>query len=230
MDTETSMAVDPEVVLDGGGWVEDERALSMPEKARALKIKDAETYELAAEFLVDVKTLRKEAEDHHKPMIESAHRAHKAALAAKKKIDEPLAEAERITKAAITTYQDEEAKRRRAEEARLREQAQKLEDDQRLEAAANLEREGKADEAEAVIAAPPAPPVMSIPSSAPKTSGVKTSKSWDFKIEDEEKIPRKFLVVDEKKIRGVVRALGREANIPGVRVFEKSTIAATARR
>lgn len=208
----------------------EERALTMPEQARAIEISDAPSFEKAGEFLVDVKTLRKAISDHHQPVIEAAHKAHKAALAAKKSYDEPLAEAERIVKGSMTTYQREEERKRRELEAKLRAEAQKLEDERRLAKAEELEKAGNSAAAEAVIEKPVVAPAISVAPAAPKVAGVSTRKSWDFRITDESLIPREYLSVDEKKIRGVVRALGAEAKIAGVEVFERSEIAASARR
>jgi hypothetical protein len=42
-------------------------------------------------------------------------------------------------------------------------------------------------------------------------------------------IPRQYLNVNETKIRGVVRALGASAAIPGVEVFEETSVAAGRR-
>lgn len=48
-------------------------------------------------------------------------------------------------------------------------------------------------------------------------------KTWTFEITDESKVPRDFLVIDDKKIRAAVREGIRE--IPGVRIFEEETMA-----
>lgn len=50
---------------------------------------------------------------------------------------------------------------------------------------------------------------------------------WDFEITDESQVPREYLMVDESKIRRVVRAGIR--NIPGVRVYERQTLAVRGR-
>ena len=207
-----------------------ERALTMPERAAAIDVVDAATYAVAGEFLVDVKTLRKEIEAHHAPMIESAHLAHKAALAARKKYDEPLAAAERIVKGALAAYRHEEERKRREREAELRREAERLEEEERLREATRLEEQGKKAQAEAVLERPSVAPVVSLESQTPKVAGVSTRTTWDFEIEDATAIPREYLSIDERKIRGVIRALGAEARIPGVRVFQRTDVAASGRR
>lgn len=44
---------------------------------------------------------------------------------------------------------------------------------------------------------------------------------WTHEIEDPDKVPREYLMVDEKEIRKAVKAGVRE--IPGVKIFEKTT-------
>lgn len=47
---------------------------------------------------------------------------------------------------------------------------------------------------------------------------ISTKKYWEFKIEEEEMIPRKFLSIDEKKIRKAIDSGVRK--IDGVKIFE----------
>lgn len=49
-------------------------------------------------------------------------------------------------------------------------------------------------------------------------------EGWDFEIVDPSKLPRQYLVPDIQAIRGVVKALGDKAEIPGVKVFPKTTV------
>jgi hypothetical protein len=46
---------------------------------------------------------------------------------------------------------------------------------------------------------------------------------WDFEIVDESKIPREYLMVNEKAIRAAIKAGVRD--IPGVRIFQKEELA-----
>lgn len=49
-------------------------------------------------------------------------------------------------------------------------------------------------------------------------------EGWDFEIVDPAKLPREYLVPDVQAIRGTVKALGQGAHIPGVRIFQKTTV------
>lgn len=44
---------------------------------------------------------------------------------------------------------------------------------------------------------------------------------YDFIINDESQIPRKYLSPDIKKIAAAVKALGKDADIPGISIFQK---------
>jgi uncharacterized membrane protein YqiK len=63
---------------------------------------------------------------------------------------------------------------------------------------------------------------------ARKVSGISTRENWTFEITDPALIPREYLMIDESKIRGVVRALKDATNIPGVRAYSEKSIAARA--
>lgn len=73
--------------------------------------------------------------------------------------------------------------------------------------------------------------LMSAPSStiaAPRVSGISTRKLWAFRITNPALIPREFLLIDEQKIGGVVRALKDATNIPGVEAYQKDSLASRA--
>ena len=55
----------------------------------------------------------------------------------------------------------------------------------------------------------------------PKVKGISSSIEWKFVVEDPALVPREYLSVDDKKIRGVVEALKDQTRIPGVRVFPR---------
>ncbi len=124
---------------------------------------------------------------------------------------------------AYSAQREEEA--RRAEEQR-RAEARRTAEEEALRHAETLEKNGdkaaaqaEIDRASQEIAVPP-PAEMP---SAVKAEGVSVTTSWEFRITDEKAVPREYLVVDDKKIRGVVRALKADARIPGVEVYEVKT-------
>ena len=157
------------------------------QKADACAITTAAHYEAAGVFLREVKAAEDRITTACAPMVDSAHKAHKAALAFRAEALAPLMDAERILKSKIAAYSIEQAKA-------------------------------------AAVAAPGV-----IAQEPPKVEGVSIRKGWAFRITDATKIPRKYLVPDERAIAGVVKALGQEARIPGVEVYEATTVAASGK-
>ena len=58
-----------------------------------------------------------------------------------------------------------------------------------------------------------------------KVAGITHRVNWDFEIIDADKIPRAYLIPDEKKIRKLVKAVGADAAniVTGIRVFDKGS-------
>lgn len=212
-------------------------ALAWPDQARALTIHDVDTYAQGCALLLGIKDLRKKIAETFDPHVRRAHEAHKALVKEKADAEAPLTEAERILKGALTTYDQEQERIRRDEQRKKDEEARQEAERLALEQAAALELEGHATgdeamvaEAHAIIAAPIAPvPMAPVQKATPKVSGISMRKTWGFRIVNPALVPNQYRVIDEAKIRGVVRSLGQAANIPGVEVYEETTVAAGRR-
>lgn len=170
------------LVVDSGAVVE--QAMTYPDKARALRIADAATYQAACEFLKGLKALRAEIAETFQPHITRAHEAHKALLKEKADAEAPLAEAERIAKAALVVYDQEQERIRRAEALRLQDEARRQEEDRRLAEAVALEAEGEAAEADALIEAPFDVPVIAVAPTTPKVAGISYRETWSADVVD----------------------------------------------
>ena len=110
----------------------DTKALSAVESARGLVVKDQNEYGHAADFLQGLKAIEKAIDETFDPIIQANHNAWKTSLAGKAKHAEPVQEAERIVKAKMIGFQQTEEKRLRAEGERLRKEAQKADEEERL--------------------------------------------------------------------------------------------------
>lgn len=193
-------------------------------RASEVKIVTPEDYQIAAELLRGIRTVRDNISATFDEPIRAAHQAHKAMLDAKKKHEAPLSTAEATVKSRMSTWTMEQERKRREEESRLREIARKEEEERRLAEAAKLEQQGEQEAAEALVAAPVVPPTVVVAKSVPQTSGVSTRKVWKWRVLDEAVVPRQYLSVDEKKIGGVVRSLGEAARIPGIEVYSEDIV------
>jgi len=197
-------------------------------KAGELIVRDQESLSKANDFLLGVKELRKEIDEVFGPIIEAAYKAHKEAVAQKKKFEEPLLKAEQMVKSKIAGYlaemerirkEQEEMKRRAEEEKRRIEE-------EALRKLAEIEKETEIEQviqvANEKIAIVPEVEVME----KPQTVGIAMREVWKFEIVDEMAIPREYLMPDLAKIRKTVQALKGEAKIPGVRIYSEKELMA----
>ncbi len=49
---------------------------------------------------------------------------------------------------------------------------------------------------------------------------------WKWRLLNKKKLPKAYLMVDEKKLNKVVSAMGRQANIPGIEVYPQDVVSA----
>lgn len=217
----------------------ESRALTWPERASLITIDSEPAFVRAADLLRDIKTLRKEIEEHHAPIVSAALAAHRAAVAARKKLDEPLDQAEREIKRRMGDYQTEQDRLRRVEQARLEAEARAREEARRLEEAAALEAAGQREEAEQVLAEEPA--ILDVPVAAPpvpKVAGVSMRDRWTAEVVDKGAFVRAvaanpallaLVAPDAAALNRMAQALKGELKIPGVRVRRESIVAARGR-
>jgi hypothetical protein len=206
----------------------EKKVFTYPEKAKSIQVINQESLTEANQFLLAIKSLRNEVDNAWNPVIESAHKAHKQAIEQKRKFENPLIEAEKLTKSSISKYlQEQERIRRDAEEARRRieEEKRRLEEEALKKAmGAKTEKEVEKIIEEAAVKENQ----IEIPKiqEAPKTEGISMRDNWQFEIFDETLIPREYMIPDQVKIGKVVRALKDKANVPGVRVFNQPIMSA----
>jgi hypothetical protein len=214
-------------------------ALSVPDQAKQITtITNNTDYTRAGEILLTIKEIRKKIENTFKPIKRKMDAAKKEVLDQEKAADKPLAEAEAWIKPLISNYLAEQERIRKDEEDRLRGIARKEEEERQLMAAIEAEEEAKrngatkeeaAAEAQIIIETPVQAAPVVVPKSVPKVAGVSVSKQWKFRIIDVNKIPREYLMPDEKAIGGVVtRTQGRVA-IPGVEAYSVDVVSAGRR-
>lgn len=223
-----------------------ERALSWPDRARALAVTDADSYVSAADTLKAIKALRQEVDAAFDPIVRAALESHRTAVAQKRKAEAPLSEAETIIKAALSSYTVEQERLRRAEEARRREEAQREEEARVLARAAAMETEGTQfgdealiEEAHALIEHPIAPaPIAPVPKATPAVSGVTHRTTYSAQVvnmralvEHIAKHPNllPLLKVDQAALNAQARSLKDALSLPGVQVLKSANVAVGVR-
>ena len=224
------------LVVDNGSMVE--KALTYPDQARALRIADAGTYQGACDFLKGIKALRTEIAETFEPHIKRAHDAHKALLKEKADAEAPLADAERIVKAALVTYDAEQERIRRIEAARLQDELRRQEEERRLAEAVELEASGESAEAEALIDAPVFVPTVVVAPSTPKVSGIAYRETWSASVTDLAALVKyvaanpqcaPFLLANMPALNAQARSLKAQLRIPGVEAICTRDVAAGKR-
>ena len=138
-----------------------------------------------------------------------------------------LEEIEQSLKSSVTVFRLEAEKKRRLEEARLRD-AQALQAAAASTKAKELIAKGKIEQAEAVLDT--VPPVPVVVADIPKTNlGSRTS--WDGEVEDFDAFVRyaleympNLIQVNEKALAEFARATKGTATIPGVKFVKRESV------
>jgi vacuolar-type H+-ATPase subunit I/STV1 len=198
------------------------KALSIVDKAKLIKVTDAPSYLFAGDLWKVIDATIKEVKATFDPIVEAAHKAHKEATTKRASFLDPLENAKKGVKSLMSAYDAEQDRIRLAEQKRLEEEQRKREEEERLALAVELEQSGEKEQAEAVLETPvPVVPVI-LQKATPKLEGGPVYRTvWKFRIVDLNLIPRQYLIPDEVKIGGVVRALKGDCNIPGVEVYQE---------
>jgi hypothetical protein len=201
----------------------EQQALSVADEAKAIIIKDQISYDRAAEKLLGVRTLIKQIDETFDPDIKRWHEGHKAALATKKKVLGNLPFADATLVRLIGQWEIEQRRIREENDRKEREAALKREEDARLALALEAESHGAEEETVREILETPQP--IQVQPSKPTfkpAAGLSSSRKpvYRWRTTNANMIPRGYLMIDEVKINGIVRAMGKQTQIPGIEVYE----------
>ncbi|UIF90903.1 hypothetical protein [Cupriavidus sp. UYPR2.512] len=195
------------------------------EIAHAMVIDSDEMFEFAGKELQDISTKISALEEKRMAITRPMDAAKKAVMALFSPAIERLTEGKVFINNGMLVYtrkkQAEAAEAQRKADAAAAAERAKIQ--QRAERA---EASGKVEKAEDLreLAATTVAPVVRI--EAAKVKGVSIKANWQFEVTDPSLIPREFLMVDEKKIGQVVKAMKEATNIPGIRVWDAGTVSA----
>ena len=174
-------------------------------------VTSTEDEERAVEFLAQVKARARIIDDRRQFFVKPLNDHVKAINAEFKKVSEPLDEAERIVKSGIASHRGSPAfKEAEARRKAIEDEARQAANQGDIAALTELAKEHAQAKSEA-------------PRSVQTSTGkMTTRKAWKFEIEDENLVPRPFLMPDERKITQVVKEGIRI--IPGIRIYEDTVI------
>ena len=171
-------------------------------------ITDGRRLDEAGEFLTDViRPLKDEIANSFDPITNSIKRALRETDALRKRIENPILEAEEAIKRALEDFHNRELEASRNARRTYIEQLQDVVDD-----------------ANGVPIGPLTPPEFRPPT---KIQGVSFRHKLDFSVVDVYKVGREFLTPDLAKIKKVVEEQGRlaEEQVGGIVVFERTRAA-----
>jgi hypothetical protein len=197
----------------------NEQVSKIEQTALSLDIKDDSSLSMASDALGWIAKTKKALEEKRKFFVQPLNDQVKKINDMFKGYSEPLEKADSILRGKVMGYRQEQERIRREEEERLRKLAEK--EQKRLE---------KLAEKNNTVAPPPIPiPVMP---QQPKTvesnlASVSAKVVWEFEIVDENKIPREFMIPNEKAIRAAVKAGVRSIN--GVKIYQTEQLAVRGR-
>lgn len=180
---------------------------------------------VAAKQLVTIKEHRQRLDEARKEITDPLTAAHKAAMKQYKSVDGPLEQVDRDIRRSVSVYATEQARKAQEAQDELDRIARQAADEKQMAEAERLENEGRAEEAEAAIAPAAIEQAVQerqtyVSTTPAKVEGLSMRKQPHVKIENPKKLPREYLMPDEKKIKGVVKALKFAHNIPGVKYWE----------
>lgn len=200
------------------------------DEAKAIVISSQHKYMAATEFLQTIKAMQQKVKETFEPICKKAHAAWVEATGQRNKFLDPLEAAERVVKQKMAAYLDEQDRKRREEEARQAEELRKQQEKARKqaekeEAKGNIEKADliRQEAQESALRAPAA----QVPQ--PKAEGIKKIEKWHYKITSLDRLPKKYMIPNDKMLQDLASATKGKVDIPGVQFYSETLIAASAK-
>jgi hypothetical protein len=235
VDSEPELPTDPEQLKNA--------ALQLNEQAKAIVIDTPEAYQLAAKTLLAIARMRGGLETTFRPGIQEKHAAWKAELAVLNYYDKPLEDDEKRLKLGISDFNRREEQKRIAAENEERKRQQKLAEEaaaaqaqeMQLADAIDAEQRGEPEIAEVIMKSAPLPiapayvPPVRVASAVPQVKGMIHREDWTWEVEDMNKVPRKYLILDERALNNEAKTLKGRAEVPGIRFYDRGGVSVSRR-
>lgn len=201
------------------------------DRAIPLAITTREECETAAGVLAEIKGQARNLEDRRKEITGPLDDAKKRIMDLFRAPAAALAEAERAIKAAIGKFHEDQ-ERIRIEQERAQRELQQREQERLRKLAAKAEERGDTAKAEEFAAKEQQVASFQPTGLAEGTAGIQgmsIRKNWTFRITDEAKIPREYLIPNETMIGKFAQATKGKVQLPGIEIYEETSIASRSR-
>jgi hypothetical protein len=217
----------------------EQKTGTLVQQAKALKIVDQASYDLAADRLLGVAALRREIVEHHAPMKQKTHAAWQEVLAAEKKLLRPVEDAEALYRVAIAAYDIDQRRLEREARERAEAEARRVAEEQREHEVEQAEAQGA--DAEEVAAICNAPLMVEPPRIEPTfqpARGVSVAATWKGEVTSLELLVKaiaagraniSLVQANEVAINQLARATRGTLQVPGIRFFSQSNVRAGRR-
>ena len=196
------------------------------------KLASVEQYQDVAAIGIDAAKAKKDAEAFYADEIAVLHGTWKAKCNERSSIVDPAERIKNLAGRLCGEWQQEAERKRREEERRQEEEQRRLAETEALETAAALEKEGRTEEAEAIISTPVDVAPVSVATTVPRVNGVSkpreryipevTNLILLVKAVAEGKVPLKALEANMVFLRQQATSLGEEMRYPGVKVKKEA--------
>jgi hypothetical protein len=195
-----------------------------------IPVVDADSYGAAGIRWKAIVAMEKEVNAFWDPLVDQAHKTHKALTAKRAEFLDPLGKAKTEQTRLMKAWAQEEERKRLELERLAQERARKEAEDKALAEAAELEKAGFKEAAEQTLAAPPPPPQIVQPKAVPKGFGSAIKTTWKAQVTDMKafveavaagRIPMGAVLPNQVLLNDQARMLKKELTWPGVRVWEE---------
>lgn len=192
-----------------------------------IQVVDADSFARAGELKKNIVVMEKRIADYWSPLKDSAHKTWKGLVAKEKEMLDPLAKKKEEQVQIAKKWADEEERKRQEAERQAQEAARKQAEDEALAQAEALEKEGRKEEAEAVVAAPVPVPQVVVRSEVPKGYGGMTTKYYSATVTDimalakgvvAGTVPIQAIQGNDVFLNAQARAMKEALRYPGVKV------------
>lgn len=225
-------------------WLESDRVLAVRVQAEALiaesqqitVVLDGSGYQGAIGCAKRLKVAIAETEAVFVAVQDLAHKIWKRTCTTHTEIAGPLEAEERRLKSLAGTFEAEQERRRRADEARVQAELEARERDARETAALMAEEDGRPAEAETLLTQPSFVPPVQLPKASyvPPVAGASSRGTWKAEVTDLTallravavgEVPVEALAANQTFLNQQARALKSALRYPGVRVYCDRTMA-----
>ena len=209
----------------------DSKVTTSLDYAKSLQITNDTICQEAIDYEHGLSALIKEIEATFGPHKDAAHKTWKGLVAEEKRHVDPVEEAKRLIKSKRITYDTEQTRIRKAEEARLQAEARRMAEEAALRDALAAEAEGRPEEAEAIISEPVSVPIVTIAKTTPSAGvGGAIREVWSAEVYDlhalvaaivEGKASIGLIEPCMTALNGIARSLKSNMRVAGVRAISR---------